>query len=175
MIWQCRIIGSWSEDRFVGTSPTTAQRALATLANSTYLPEGFQHPLILGQGVLITLQINFQGLLDNLCKHLQGGCPINKERGNLFAITLKKLKVKIKIQVATDSFKHYKRFIFWLGLLIYTTCSSSQSRETLQPVHRTVQLETRTWKSDHKHRWCKRLVNTQPRVHIHSQVYSPWV
>ncbi len=24
MIRQCRIIGSWSEDRFVGTSPTTA-------------------------------------------------------------------------------------------------------------------------------------------------------
>jgi hypothetical protein len=36
---------------------------------------------------------------------LQEGCPINKERGNLFAIPLKKLKVKIKIKEATDSFK----------------------------------------------------------------------
>jgi hypothetical protein len=44
--------------------------------------------------------------------HFQEGCPINKERGNLFAIPLKKLKVKIKIQVTTDSFKNDKRFTF---------------------------------------------------------------
>jgi hypothetical protein len=50
--------------------------------------------------------------MDNLYRHLQEGCPISKERGNLFAIPLKKLKEKIKIQEATDSFKNYKRFIF---------------------------------------------------------------
>jgi hypothetical protein len=76
------------------------------------LPEGCQHPLILGQRVLLTLRSNCQRVLDNLQRHLQEGCPINKERGNLFAIPLKKLKVKIKIQEATDSFKNYKRFIF---------------------------------------------------------------
>jgi hypothetical protein len=37
---------------------------------------------------------------------------INKERGNLFAIPLKKLKVKIKIPEATDNLKNYKRFNF---------------------------------------------------------------
>jgi hypothetical protein len=38
---------------------------------------------------------------------LQDGCPINKVRGNLFAIPLKKLKakIKIKIQDATDILK----------------------------------------------------------------------
>jgi hypothetical protein len=76
------------------------------------LPEGFQHPLILGQRALITLQSNCQRVLDNLYRHLQEGFPINKERGNLFAIPLKKLKVKINIQEATGSFKNCKRFIF---------------------------------------------------------------
>jgi hypothetical protein len=46
----------------------------------------------------------------NLYKHLQEGCPINKERGNLFAIPLKKTKVKIRIQEITNSFGTYKRF-----------------------------------------------------------------
>jgi hypothetical protein len=50
--------------------------------------------------------------MDILYRHLQEGCPINKERGNLFEIPLKKLKVKIIIQEATASFKNYKRFIF---------------------------------------------------------------
>jgi hypothetical protein len=36
------------------------QRELATFANSNYLPEGCQHPLILGQRVLITLKSNCQ-------------------------------------------------------------------------------------------------------------------
>jgi hypothetical protein len=71
---------------------------LATFANSIYLPEGCQDRLILGQRVLITLQSSCQRVLDNLYRHLQEGCPINKERGNLFAIPPKKLKVKIKIQ-----------------------------------------------------------------------------
>jgi hypothetical protein len=53
--------------------------------------------------------------LDNIYGHIQEGCPVNKERGNLFAIPLKKLKVKIKIQEATDSFKNYKRFTSYLG------------------------------------------------------------
>jgi hypothetical protein len=47
--------------------------------------------------------------------HFQEGCPINKERGNLFAILLKKLKVKIKIKEAIDSFKTFKRFTSYLG------------------------------------------------------------
>jgi hypothetical protein len=42
---------------------------------------------------------------------LQEGCPINEKRGNLLAIPLKKLKVKIKIQEATDGFKNNERFI----------------------------------------------------------------
>jgi uncharacterized FlgJ-related protein len=54
-------------------------------------------------------------VLDNLYGHFQEGCAINKERGNLFAIPLKKLKVIIKIQEATDSFKNYKRFTSYLG------------------------------------------------------------
>jgi hypothetical protein len=76
------------------------------------LPEGCQYPLILGQRVLITLQSSCQRVLDNLYRHLQEGCLINKERGNLFAIPLKKLEVKIRIEEVTDSFKTYKRFIF---------------------------------------------------------------
>jgi hypothetical protein len=76
------------------------------------LPEGCQHPLILGKRVLITLQSSCQRVLDNLYRHLQEGCPINKESGNLFAIPLKKLKVKINIEEETDSFKNCKRFIF---------------------------------------------------------------
>jgi hypothetical protein len=69
-----------------------------------------QRVAILGQRVFITLQSNCQRVLDNLYR--QEGCPINKERGNLFAIPLKKLKVKINIQEETDSFKNCKRFIF---------------------------------------------------------------
>jgi hypothetical protein len=79
------------------------------------LPEGCHSPLILGQRVLITLQSSCQWVLDNLCGHFQEGCPFNKERGNLFAIPLKKLKVKIKIQEATDRFKNYKRFPSFIG------------------------------------------------------------
>jgi hypothetical protein len=78
------------------------------------LPEGCHSPLILGQRVLITLQSSCQRVLDNPNGHFQEGCPINKERGNLFAIPLKKLKVTMKIQEATDSFKNYKRFTSYL-------------------------------------------------------------
>jgi hypothetical protein len=62
-------------------------------------------PSNLGQRLLITLQSSFQRVLDNFYRHLQEGCPVNKERDNLFAIPLKKLKVKIKIQEVTDSLK----------------------------------------------------------------------
>jgi hypothetical protein len=72
------------------------------------LPEGCHPPLILGQRILITLQSSCQRVLKNLYGHFQEGCPINKERGNLFAIPLKK-------QEATDSFKNYKRFTSYLG------------------------------------------------------------
>jgi hypothetical protein len=81
---------------------------LATFANSTYLPEGCQYRLILGQRVLITLQNCCQRVLDNFYRHLQEGCSINKERDNLFAILLKKLQVEIKIQEENDSFKNKK-------------------------------------------------------------------
>jgi hypothetical protein len=90
--------------RVLATLWKIPQRVLATFANGTYLPEGCQHSLIIGQRVLLTLQSNCQRVLDNLYGHLQEGCPTNKERGNLFAIPLKKLKVKVKIQEATDSF-----------------------------------------------------------------------
>jgi hypothetical protein len=102
--WQPSGIFITGGKRVLATLWKIHQRVLATFANSTYLPEGCQHPLIIGQRVLLTLQSNFQRVLDNLYGHLQEGCPINNERGNRFAIPLKKLKVKIKIQEATDSF-----------------------------------------------------------------------
>jgi hypothetical protein len=44
---------------------------------------------------------------------LQEGCPIYKEKGNLLAIPLKKLEVKIKIKEASTVLKPtYKSFIF---------------------------------------------------------------
>jgi hypothetical protein len=80
----------------IGNPLTNFQSVLATFANSTYLPKGCQHPLILGQRVLITLQSNCQRVLDNLYRYLQEGYLFNKERANHFAIPLKKLKVKNK-------------------------------------------------------------------------------
>jgi hypothetical protein len=73
--------------------------------DGTYLPEGCQHPLILGHRVLLTLQSNCQRVLDNLYRHLIEGFPINKEIGNLFAIPMKKLKVKKKIQKQLTALK----------------------------------------------------------------------
>jgi hypothetical protein len=64
-------------------------------------PEGIDYPPeLLSEGI------------DNLYRHFQGGFPINKDRDNLFAIPLKKQKVKINIQKATGSLKNCKRFIF---------------------------------------------------------------
>jgi hypothetical protein len=83
------------------------QRVMATFANSTYLPEDCQHPLILDQRVFITLQNSCQRVLDNLYRHLQEVALLIKKRGNDFATLLKKLKGKIKIQEATESFKNY--------------------------------------------------------------------
>ncbi len=91
--------------RYLATLWQIHQRVLATFANSIYLPEGYQHSLILGQRVLVTLQSSCQRALDNLYKQLQEGCPINKEKGNLLAIPLEKLKVKIKIQEASTVLK----------------------------------------------------------------------
>jgi hypothetical protein len=51
-------------------------------------------------------------VMDNLQRHLQKGWPINKERGNLFAIPSTNLEVQIEIQAAIVSFKNYERFIF---------------------------------------------------------------
>jgi hypothetical protein len=39
---------------------------------------------------------------------LQEGCPINKERGNLFAIPLKKLKVKTTYKKQLIILKHVR-------------------------------------------------------------------
>jgi hypothetical protein len=50
--------------------------------------------------------------------NFQDGCPINKERGNLFAIPLKKLKLKTKIQEATDSFKRFTSQLGSVGLYL---------------------------------------------------------
>jgi hypothetical protein len=69
-------------------------------------------------------------VLDNLYRHLQEGYPVNK-KGNLFATNLNKLKGKIKIQEAADSFQNYKRFIFLFGPVDLYHFSSSQSRETI--------------------------------------------
>jgi hypothetical protein len=60
-------------------------------------PEGIDYP---------PEQLSEGTVLDNVYGHFQEGCPIIKERGNLFAIPLKKLEVKIIIQEATDSFKN---------------------------------------------------------------------
>jgi hypothetical protein len=63
--------------------------------------------LILPVPCLYQIKTNFK-------KHFQEGCPINKERGNLFAIPLKKLKVKIKrpvpclYQIKTNFKKHFQ-------------------------------------------------------------------
>ncbi len=69
-----------------------SQRVLAAFANSTYLPEGCQHPLILGQRVLITLQSSCQRVWDNLYRHLQEVCPINKEKRQPFCNTSEETK-----------------------------------------------------------------------------------
>jgi uncharacterized membrane protein len=76
------------------------------------LSEGCQYPLILCQRVFIALQSSWQRVLGNPQRYLQEGCPINKEEGNLFAIPVKNLKVKIKINGATYGFENYQRFIF---------------------------------------------------------------
>jgi hypothetical protein len=91
---------------------------LATSANSTYLPEGCQYPLIHGQGALVTpsraVVKGYWITSKDICTFARR-CPVNKERGNLFAIPLKKLEVKIKIQETTVYLKTYKRFIFYVG------------------------------------------------------------
>jgi hypothetical protein len=46
-----------------------------------------------------------------LKRHLQEGCPIDKERDNLLVISLKHLNVKIRIKEATAIFKNYQMFI----------------------------------------------------------------
>jgi hypothetical protein len=74
------------------------RRGLATFANSTYLPEGCQ-----------------QRVLDNLCRHLQESCPINKEKGNLFPIPQKEPKVRTKVQEAIDNCKNYR----FLSLVVH--------------------------------------------------------
>jgi hypothetical protein len=67
------------------------------------LPEGIDYPL------------KQLAELDKPLRHLQEGCLIYKVRGNLFAIPLK--KVKMKIQEATERFKKYQKFIFILGFI----------------------------------------------------------
>jgi hypothetical protein len=59
-------------------------------------PEGIDYPPEqLPEGWITSIDI---------CKRF---APLTKKRNNLFAIPLNKLKVKIKLQEATDSFKNY--------------------------------------------------------------------
>jgi hypothetical protein len=50
--------------------------------------------------------------LDNLYRHLQEGCLLTKKEATFFAMPLKNLKGKIKIQEAIDSFKTYEGLSF---------------------------------------------------------------
>jgi hypothetical protein len=54
----------------------------------------------------------YQRGLDKICRHVQEGRPIKKERSNLFAISLKKLKIEIKILEATYSLQKLSEFHF---------------------------------------------------------------
>jgi hypothetical protein len=61
---------------------------MATFPNSPYLSEGCQYPQIPVPERIdyFPKQLSEGTVLDNLYKHLQEGCPTNKERGNLIAI-----------------------------------------------------------------------------------------
>jgi hypothetical protein len=84
------------------------------LKSTAFMPLALPSPLhplpakrtfIYTQMMLRCLLLLSGTVLDNLNGHFQECSPINKERGNLLAIPLKKMKVKIKIQEATNSFK----------------------------------------------------------------------
>jgi hypothetical protein len=79
---------------------TVFARRLPTPSNS--LPE-----------VLITPQSSFQEGLDT--DIFNRVAPLTKKEATFFATPMKKLKVKIEIQEATDVFKNYQRFIFYLS------------------------------------------------------------
>jgi hypothetical protein len=79
---------------------TVFQRDVSTF---NLLPEGIAYPLEqLGEGIGISLQ--------DICKRVDSLTG----RGHLLTTPLKKLKVEIKIQKATASFKNNQRFIFYL-------------------------------------------------------------
>ncbi len=89
----------------------------------TNLPEGCQYPLIpctkFARGLLTTFGT------------LRKGCPNCKQRGNLCAIPLKKVKFKVKNQEAINSYKIIRGSSLNEALSIHTTNSPSQSCETV--------------------------------------------
>jgi hypothetical protein len=63
--------------------------------------------------------------------HLQEGCPNCTQRGNLFAIPLKKVKFKVKNQKARNSYTTFRGSSLNEALSIHTTNNTSKSRETV--------------------------------------------
>ncbi len=63
--------------------------------------------------------------------HLQEGCPSYIHRGNLCAISLRKVKIKAKNQESTHSFKTVRGPYANNVLFIHNTNSPYQSRETV--------------------------------------------
>jgi hypothetical protein len=104
----------------IGHPLTNFSEGVATLANITYMPEGYQYSLIPGQGYWLPSRAVVRGYwIPGLYRHLQEGCPSNQEKGNLFAIPLKKIKVKIKIEEVTVYFNTNRRFIFKLISVLF--------------------------------------------------------
>jgi hypothetical protein len=63
----------------IGNPLANSSEVLATFMNSTYLPEGYQYPLILARGCRLPSRAVVCGYWIT-CIAI---CPINKERGNL--------------------------------------------------------------------------------------------
>jgi hypothetical protein len=55
------------------------QKLLATFAKSTILSENCQYPLILCQRALSSLRSSLERVFNNLYRHLQEGCSLNRK------------------------------------------------------------------------------------------------
>jgi hypothetical protein len=103
------------------------QRALATLWQMYAICKSFQYPLRYSSEVANTLghpKKIYQKVFNTLwppvtnlpedCQqpltHLREGCPENKQRSNLFATPLKKVKFTLE-NMQTEKLKYYQRFI----------------------------------------------------------------
>jgi hypothetical protein len=78
--------------------------------------------------------LNYLRVVNNLRHiqtHLQEGCPSYRQRGNLCAISLRKVKIKAKNQESTHSFKTVRGPYANNVLSIHNTNSPYQSRETV--------------------------------------------